>query len=831
MAPQYSHFALALAALLWLAPSGVHASEDGIASTDCNGCHSGGSGTTSATISFSSPLIVGQPATISVGMTDGSGALTHGGFNLLLSRGNFSNPPGAGSQRLAAGEATHTAPRSSQSWNLTWTPSATGTVNYTLWVNAVNNDGLFTSDRPAASARVGSVTVLRANGTSCSSNGQCGSNRCVDGVCCNTSCTGTCFACSPAAGGQASAGTCSRLVAGSLECCSAGYRWNGSSCILQDACLAGTDNCVGIATCNDTPGSSATYTCTCPHAGYAGNGRSPGTGCTNINECGSNPCAPFGTGGGDGMGCTQRSLGSWSAPGYTCACQPGYESNGTTCALENECTAGTDDCHVLAACNDPTTAMGDFSCTCPTGYSGSGHGGMGCIDDNECALGTDDCDTNATCTNTPGSWSCACNTGFSGDGRTCADVDECLDPAFLAMCDPNSTCNNLFGTFECVCNTGYRGDGLVSCAEIDECAEATDDCDTNATCTNTPGSWSCACNAGWDGDGRTCTDIDECLDADIRSRCSTVAVCVNEPGSWRCECNMGFVGDGFTCADVDECADGTHVCHMDATCFNGIGDYACACNTGFRGSGFDCADVDECIEGTHGCVVNETCVNQIGAPNTCVCRTGYARNDMGACEVSCGDGIVVRGEGCDDLNTNDGDGCDAECQVEAGWACFETGGRESTCAETCGDGFVDEGEVCDDGAANSDTTADACRTTCVLASCGDGAVDMGEACDDGAGNDDTLPDACRTTCDLPFCGDGVVDMGEVCDPGGGVPGAAVAGTCTTLCLGDGGIDELDPPVLTGGACSCRASAPSSTSGLASMLALLGLGLLFTRRRR
>ena len=35
-----------------------------------------------------------------------------------------------------------------------------------------------------------------------------------------------------------------------------------------------------------------------------------------------------------------------------------------------------------------------------------------------------------------------------------------------------------------------------------------------------------------------------------------------------------------------------------------------------------------------------------------------------------------------------------------------------------------------------------------------------EECDAGAGNSDTTPNACRTTCDLPSCGDGVTDSPE-----------------------------------------------------------------------
>ncbi|MCZ7685056.1 MAG: EGF-like domain-containing protein [Sandaracinaceae bacterium] len=56
------------------------------------------------------------------------------------------------------------------------------------------------------------------------------------------------------------------------------YSAPGYDCTLVDACAANVDNCVAIATCVDTPGSSAVYSCLCPHAGYQGDGRSPGTG-------------------------------------------------------------------------------------------------------------------------------------------------------------------------------------------------------------------------------------------------------------------------------------------------------------------------------------------------------------------------------------------------------------------------------------------------------------------------------------------------------------------------------------------------------------------------
>ena len=606
--------------------------------------------------------------------------------------------------------------------------------------------------------------------------------------------------------------------------CPAGYGSNGTTCVVTNDCVANVDDCVGIASCSDLPG-VGNFTCTCP-PGYQGNGRSSGSGCTNINECAPVPCGP------NGLVCTETPLGSWSSPGYSCTCQPGYAFNGTTCVLQNECTAGTDDCVAIAACIDPTAAPGDFTCTCPGGFVGNGRSsGSGCTDLNECVLGTDDCSVNGTCTNTPGSFACACNTGFSGDGRTCNDVDECLDPIFVAMCSGNATCNNLFGTFECNCNTGYTGTGFT-CTDVNECAAGTDDCSTDATCTNTPGSWACACNAGFSGDGRTCTDIDECLDPALGGTCSTVSTCNNLPGSWECVCNAGFRGDGFTCADIDECAEMTDACAITATCNNNIGSYTCVCDSGYRGSGFTCTDIDECADGTSGCGLTETCVNQLGVPNICVCRLGYVRLDpSGPCVITCGDSVRGPGESCDDGNMASGDGCSDLCDIEPGWVCYEPTAGASVCDSTCGNGLLETIEECDDGAANSDTGVDACRTTCTLPACGDGVTDTGEECDDGAGNSDADPNGCRTTCNTAYCGDGVLDTGELCDPGGGLPGAALVGTCTTMCAMDAGVDPTDPPVLTGGACSAGRGVSDGGVPAWPLAALVGLGLAFLTRRK
>jgi IPT/TIG domain/Calcium-binding EGF domain len=165
----------------------------------------------------------------------------------------------------------------------------------------------------------------------------------------------------------------------------------GCSCGGPDANVC--SSCVEGASCDE----SGTPACACP-AGYAGDGRTDGTGCTDVDEC----------------------------------------------------ATGTATCLATATCAD---TEGSFACTCPAGFNGDGKtDGTGCTDVDECTTGTATCLATATCADTEGSFACTCPAGFNGDGTTtgtgCVDVDECT--AGTDTCDPYATCVNTVGSFKCL---------------------------------------------------------------------------------------------------------------------------------------------------------------------------------------------------------------------------------------------------------------------------------------------------------------------------------------------------------------------------------------------
>jgi fibro-slime domain-containing protein len=161
-----------------------------------------------------------------------------------------------------------------------------------------------------------------------------------------------------------------------------------------------------------------------------------------------------------------------------------------------------------------------------------------------------------------------------------------------------------------------------------------------------------------------------------------------------------------------------------------------------------------------------------GESNFKLTMNGFVRSKS-TCVSTCGDGIAVGPESCDDGANNGKYGyCVADC---------------SGPGPRCGDGIkqADHGEQCDDG-VNLGTYGfngkQACAPGCKLSPyCGDGNTDalFGEQCDDGNKTDG---DGCESNCThRVLCGNGVPNPedGEECDDGNRISGDGCSEFCTS----------------------------------------------------
>jgi fibro-slime domain-containing protein len=164
----------------------------------------------------------------------------------------------------------------------------------------------------------------------------------------------------------------------------------------------------------------------------------------------------------------------------------------------------------------------------------------------------------------------------------------------------------------------------------------------------------------------------------------------------------------------------------------------------------------------------------------------------------CGDGFLTAPEGCDDGDTDPGDGCSATCTVEPTFAC-PAAGMDCVQVVVCGNGRIEGNETCDDDNVKShDGCSSTCQredgwscpvagTACVATMCGDGIVAGFEQCDDGSHGAGCVN--CRlepgfhcptpgAACQHTTCGDGMAQGLEECDDGNQIVGDG----CTPDCL-------------------------------------------------
>lgn len=567
----------------------------------------------------------------------------------------------------------------------------------------------------------GTCIAKKGLGSTCSRNGMCSNDQCVDGVCCASTCGGgnpnDCVVC------NATPGTCTPLDG---VTCS-----DGDACTQGDSCVSGA--CFGVAKLCDDNNPCTADSCDpvsgCTHTPVTGTPCNDGNACTTVDTCQAGTC-----------------VGSSPLP-----CDDGIFCNGTeTCSPTLGCQVGTP----VVCVDDGRTCTAEF---CDEGLKAC----RTVVQDSLCSNGlfcdgVEKCDpTNPSSNATTGCVAGAaqvCNDGIACTADTCNEsLKKCTFTTNNAACSDGNACN---GTELCDALTGCKAGTPVVCNDGVYCT--TDSCNpATGACTFAPTNTLC-------DNGIYCDGAEVCDPA-------------GAPGPNGCK-----PGPAVTCAptgtqcSVNVCSEATRSCTIQLD--NTLCTAPAICTTGGVCSTSSCTSDANCTD-NNACNGIETCDLSGGSPGTCKagtppapcndnksCTTDSCNPSTGLCvftasATACNDGNLCNGtETCNPSagGANATTGCVAGTALscDLGKSCATYGCNPSTgCTITPGT-CPDDGNLCNGTSTcqptNPQSDANGCvalpAVTCSSSGCVTG------TCNPSTGTCSKLPDntkcACGETCDV-----------------------------------------------------------------------------------
>jgi hypothetical protein len=537
---------------------------------------------------------------------------------------------------------------------------------------ACNKVCLSDSDCETGHACVKGLCGPKMNGQPCSAGSECLSTHCVDGLCCDTACTGACRSCSLAS----TPGKCTSIAAGNAD--------PRGVCQDMTAAVCSTNGkCDGAGGCQKYKMGTV-----CAPEKCALNVYTPPSTCSATGQCvapDSLPCSPYLCNGTSCFYACSNTANNCLPPNVCNGNSCGLKNNGASCSAGTECGSGNcaqgvccdkacdgacQSCALtgtLGACTNVPTGTPDPAGKCQDAGPAS-CGTNGKCQAGKCqqyAKGTlckastcptttitftpgSTCDGNGAC-ETPAATSCfpyACGTnvckvsctvaadcaapaicingscGLKGLGKTCADGSECLSKFCAQGVCCNSACNGS-------CQTCALPTSLGTCASV-----PAGGVDPQGTCQN-KGPASCDTDGLCDGKGacRLYAGGTQCAKPSCPTGSSTLAPARTCDGVGNCTAAATISCAPFLCSATTNVACNA-ACTSDADCLAGN---ICDPKTNLCGDkkrlGQPCMATTECLTGDF-CVDSVCC----GSSTCGTCQACNVVGKAGSCSnVAAGD--------------------------------------------------------------------------------------------------------------------------------------------------------------------------------------------------